>query len=582
MNDLTFAQPWWLALLPLVAVALAGWTWTTSRARRRSRALSRVPAPRPPLLAAILVSLAAASGVLAAAQPRWGHEERQTPRRSADLVVVIDISRSMAATDVAPNRLEAAKAAITATFERAAGDRVALVVFGGTARVRFPLTTDIEAAIQVVTTLETGSVLVAPGSSVTAGLEAARGLLEDQETAGGKLVLLVTDGDDLAGEAGLGPAAASLRAVGIELMVAGVGTADGATVPVYDEGRRQFVPKLGSDGRPVISRLNETVLRLVARAGEGRYLGANPASIPGAVSGRMANIKHVRAQSASTEAPIERYQWFAGAALALLCLGIVAERLRLPARRSLLVPATGVLVLVMAGCATRAHSLNEKGREAFARGDYEAAITHFSDAAAEEPDSARVTLNLAAAFHAAGRYDDAARTARRVLLSPERGVQARGFASLGHHLFAAEQLEESLDAFRQALLRNPADHASRHDYEVVLALLTGQQPGGQGDPSQGQGEDGEPTGPTTGPTPPGGGPGEPSGEGSPQEGPPGDAQALNRAIAELDRRIQALLDEFGPELTAAEAREILELEAERARLAALRSLYGGEDNPGDY
>ncbi|MEX2080969.1 MAG: VWA domain-containing protein [Dehalococcoidia bacterium] len=594
MSNLSFSQPIVLAALVLVPLVAIAWAFFNIRARRRARAISRVPGRGPAYVAAVLCSLAGAAAIAAAAGPRWGTEERSVPRSGSDLVVVLDVSRSMDATDAAPTRLDAARQAIAATLEQLGGDRVGLVIFAGDAIVRFPLTTDIPAALRVVQTIETGSILVQGGSNIGAGLNLALDLF-DPETQGGRLVLLLSDGENLSDPAGVASAAARFPALDADLFVVGYGTPQGSTVPVYDLRTREFQPKLDDNGQPIISRLDEATLTLVASAAEGRYLGSNPAGVAGAVAGRLASLEQVQFDEERTEVPIERFQWFAGVALALLALGAIAERLPelRRSRRAATLGAVAVALALFAGCATAAHDANDRGLRAFKLGDYPAAEAHFLEARAEQPENPTVTLNLAATLHASGRFDDAARVARFLLSSTDPGVQADGYASLGHHLFAAGDLAGALEAFHQALRRAPGDDASRHDYEVVLRLLQPPPDGdpddpGDGDPdpsatpptgTQQPGNGGQPT-PNPGATPEPGstpGPSDPGDDGGRPSGADIDAQ-----IDALDRQIAQLLTEAGPEPSALEAIQILELLAERARIAAQRDALRGGGDPLDY
>ncbi|MFN8616427.1 MAG: VWA domain-containing protein [Dehalococcoidia bacterium] len=284
MSDISFAREWMLLLLPVVPGALAAWWVGVRRAAARARTISRSRSAPPPYAAAVLFALAAAVAIVAAAQPRWGTRESKVERNGADLVIVLDISRSMAARDVAPDRLSAAKTSIDSTLSRLGGDRVGLVVFAGEARIRFPLTTDFTAARQVVDTLETGVVFVEGGTNAGLGLAEAVTLLSDDQH-NGKVILLLTDGDDLSGD--FATSAQLVAQSGASLLVAGVGTPDGATIPVVDPRNGIESPKLGADQAPIVTKLNETFLKTLSAAAGGRYLGSDLAVVPGAVDGRL-------------------------------------------------------------------------------------------------------------------------------------------------------------------------------------------------------------------------------------------------------------------------------------------------------
>jgi tetratricopeptide (TPR) repeat protein len=496
------------------------------------------------------------------------------------MMIVLDVSRSMDARDVQPSRMEATKAMLRTTLGRLGGNRVGMVIFGGSARVRFPLTTDLAAASQVVSTIETGPVIVQAGSSASTGLDLALTAFEGGNPDARRVILLITDGDDL----GAAPAGAAQRIseAGVELLVVGVGTEAGGTVPVFDSTRNTYRDKLGADGQPIITTLNEPFLRALAAAAGGRYLGASLGTVPGSVAGRLAALERTTFEAEEAKVPIERYQWFAGASLAFLVLGSLVEWLPRPSRRAL-VGGIAVAASLLAGCAARAYELNEEGREALERGDTDGAIAQFLEAQAESPDDPRIRLNLAAAYHAAGRYEEASIIARTLLLESDPDTRAKAHASIGHHQFAAGSLLPALDEFREALLDNPNDKNSRHDYEVILRLLTPQTPA-----------NGEPQNPGGAPSPtPPNDPGEdPTGTPGPGQTPqpgeepgsqrPGSAQEVERRLADLDAEIARLLEEAGEEPDAAEALQILQLIAERQRVASLRDALSGSNDPRDY
>ena len=595
MSGIEFGRPLVLAALPLAPLAFVLWAWGMERARTRARLVSRRPMPRPPYVAAVLLGVAAALAVVAAALPQWGTKQSYVPRQGADLVVILDVSRSMDAGDVAPSRLVAAKSALVQTLARLGGDRVGLVIFAGTARLRFPLTTDLSAASQIISSLETGAVIVDGGTNASLGIDLAIDAFGEGD-AGGRAVLLITDGDDLGGD----PASAAnrLKEAGIDLLVAGVGTPSGGAVPVLDTRTGKFVDKLDASGQPIVTKLNEPFLRAIAVASGGRYIGSDPEAIAGAVAGRLQALKSTRIDSRATDIPIERFQWFAGAALAAVVLGSVAEWLGRRSGRAVSFAVAVLPLLLIGGCAAAAHTANEEGRRALRDGDTGLAIEKFTEAQAAKPDDPRLSLNLAAAYHAAARYDEASLAARRVTGSPASADRARAFASIGHHEFASGRLPEALDAFHRSLLEDPVDDTTRHDYEVVLRLLNKDNQSqsvdapepGQGTPPPGAGNPGEPS-----PGP--GGPGNPSATGtpvpaprtpsadaSPSGGQPGDRatpQEIDRQLRQIDAQVARLVQQAGESPTAAQAVEILRLLAARSRLAGLRD-DNASGNPRDY
>ena len=590
MSEIEFARPWLLATLALVPLALGGWVIGVRRAGGKMRAIQRTEPSRPAYLGAALFAGAAVLAITAAALPQWGTTQSHLPRNGADLVVVMDISRSMDARDVAPSRLEAAKTALAQTLTRLGGDRVGLVVFAGTSRVRFPLTTDIDAATQVISSLDSGTIIVEGGTNATLGLDLAIAAFEEGRP-GGRAVLLISDGDDLGGD----PAASAerFRQSGIELLVAGVGTAEGAHVPVIDPDTFRPGDKLDAGGQPIVTKLNETFLRALATASGGRYLGSDLSTLAGTVAGRLQALKSAQVDARATTIPIERFQWFAAGALAQLVLGSVAEWIGRQSRRLGLVFAGVIAATLLVGCASDAYSANEAGREALRRGDTVLAIDKFIEAQAARPDDAQISLNLASAYHSAGRFDEATLAARRVTASPASEDRARAFASIGHHAFATGQLEDSLEAFHRSLLEDPNDETTRHDYEVVRRLLNPAEEEKPADepsdasptpgPDGGEGSDGgqAPQSPTGTPSPSGGAGAPPAATPQSGLGQSRDGATIDKQLRDIDAQVARLVQAAGDTPTAAQALEILRLEAERSRIAAQRD---GETskNPRDY
>ena len=579
MSDLSFGRPLWLLLIP-AGVALLPLAWVVAtRAFAAASLLTREP-PRPRRGVTVVLVLAVAVAALAAAQPRWGERSATVQAGGAQLVAVLDVSRSMGATDVAPSRLAAARTALADTLARLRGDRVALVVFAGDARLRFPLTRDLTAATTVIETIEGGTLFLERGTSAASGLALARDLFDD-ETSGGRLVLLISDGEDL----GADPAAsaASLADAGIDLLVAGVGTPAGGPVPIRDPISRELRPLTTRDGERVITRLDEGNLRAIADAGGGRYLGSNPTAIPGAVRSRLASLDQAAYASTTISLPIERFQWFAAAALALAVLATAVEwRALVRWRRASGFAMAVVVALALSACATAAYTLNERALESLEEGDLETAIELFYEAQAEDPQDGRIALNLAAVLHQAGRYEEAIPVARRAIGSRDAAIAAAAHSSLGHHLAALGELEEALEAFAEGLLLTPGDEVMRRDYEVVYALLhPPPPPEEQAAPAQPEESEGGEEPPRQEQQP------APSEEGAPGPGGEGGQQAMSREaleerLAAIDQEVAELREEAGEVLSAREALAILELLEERNRIAAQNPVRGTWTDPSDY
>ena len=321
--DLLWAVPVLVALLGLAlrrrATLLARLGGLASeRVSRRARAVHRA---RAALWLGGMVM-----GLLALAQPRWGFRWQELKREGLDIVVVLDVSASMDAEDVSPSRMERARREVLDLTDLLAGDRVGLVVFAGGAYPRMPLTLDYGVLQHQIRDSDSGT-LVAQGSDMGAAISMAASLLGPKGAAD-QVILLISDGEDHVGEAVF--AAQSAAAAGIHLYTMGVGTSEGAPIPLSEGGFKK-----SASGEVVISRLDSSLLREIAREGRGAYVqsGASNRDISAIY------LEEIRGQLQGAEQGVRReriwdvrFAWPLSAAIVLLLLGTVIRPgpLRLP------------------------------------------------------------------------------------------------------------------------------------------------------------------------------------------------------------------------------------------------------------
>jgi Ca-activated chloride channel family protein len=260
-----------LVLVPLVALFLV---WAL---RRRRQALATfvaaglLPAvapdfdPRRRGARAVLLCAAVFALAVALAGPMWGFRWQQVQREGIDLIVAIDTSRSMLATDVKPNRLARAKLAVRDLLAQLTGDRVGLVAFAGGAFLQCPLTLDFGAFSQSLDAIEAG-IIPRGGTSLGAAIEAGIAGFEGRQAEHQALVI-ITDGEDLGGD--LDEAIARATERGVKIYTVGIGTTEGELIPLEHGG---FVKD--RKGQVVKSRLDETTLQKIAHDTGGAYLHA--------------------------------------------------------------------------------------------------------------------------------------------------------------------------------------------------------------------------------------------------------------------------------------------------------------------
>ena len=285
---------------------------SVSRPRRAWRAVLR--------LAALTLLL------IAAARPQWGASEVDVEQKGIDIVVALDISRSMLADDVKPSRLTRAKVEIQALVESLRGDRIGLVFFAGAAFPQCPLTVDYPAARLFLSQADP-SMISAQGTDLASALETSLELLGDGDS-NHKVILLVTDGEDFSER--LDEVREQLQRQGVLLFAVGMGTPEGAPIPVVDEaGTRQGFFR-DESGQVVVSRLEEAPLLELVRAANGVYIRTGAAGI---------DLNRLRSELSSLEGRTfaarrvtsyqERYAWPVGAGLLLLLIeGFLHDRRR--------------------------------------------------------------------------------------------------------------------------------------------------------------------------------------------------------------------------------------------------------------
>jgi Ca-activated chloride channel homolog len=319
-----FAYVYLLGLLPIVLALYAYGFWRQRRALAAfvdhplaARLLPRVHRGRR-LVKALCVVAAVACLLVALMRPQWGETEEEVPRRGRDLVIMLDLSLSMFAEDVQPNRLEYAKGLVRELVEvvRAeGGHRLGLVTFAGRATLETPLTLDYGLFLERLAAADPARVRV-KGTMIGDALRqtvTAFGALEPGYTD----LVLITDGED---HGSMADAAAQLLAdQGVVLYVVGVGDPQtGARIPLEDgNGGHTF---LRYDGFEVSTRMRSDLLASMALRGDGVYLAANDGGEPlvRLYTSRIADLPRREIDAHSRPVTAERFQWFALAALILL------------------------------------------------------------------------------------------------------------------------------------------------------------------------------------------------------------------------------------------------------------------------
>jgi Ca-activated chloride channel family protein len=219
-----------------------------------------------PVIKFVLILLALTSLIFGIARPQFGSKLREIKREGVEIIIALDVSNSMLAEDIKPNRLERAKQAIVKMVDRLVNDKIGLIVFAGDAYIQIPITTDYVSAKLFLNAISTDIVPkqgTAIGSAIELGM---RSFTQQEETS--KALIIITDGENHEDDAL--EAAKSAVEKGITVHTIGIGLPKGAPIPVYSGGQKNYMKD--NSGETVISKLDEDMLKRIAVAGEGIYI----------------------------------------------------------------------------------------------------------------------------------------------------------------------------------------------------------------------------------------------------------------------------------------------------------------------
>lgn len=315
-----FATPEYFHLLLLIPVLLGIYAYTAQRQRQQIRQLGNYDTivslmPGRSLwrgwLKAIVVSLGIAAVTMGLAGPQFGSKLTEVKRRGVELIIALDVSNSMLAQDLQPNRMERAKRAIAQLVDKLADDRLGLIVFAGDAYMQLPITNDYTSAKMFLSTISPG-IVSKQGTNMGSAIELAMNSFSP-DTKTGRAIIIISDGENHE-DSPIGIAQQAAER-GIAIHTIGIGSPEGSPIQIGPNGT--FLKD--ENGQVVVSRLDEETLSKVAAVGNGKYIRATNTQV-----GLMPLFEHIsKMQRAETSDKVysdydDQFQYAIGFALLLL------------------------------------------------------------------------------------------------------------------------------------------------------------------------------------------------------------------------------------------------------------------------
>lgn len=435
------------------------------------------------ILKMILLSLVWACLVLAAANPQSGSKLERIQRKGIDLVFVLDVSNSMLAEDITPNRLARAKQAISSLVDQLEDDRIGLVVFAGDAYVQMPVTTDFAATRLYLDNISPASVPV-QGTAIGKAIEKASECFTDSRKS--KAIILITDGENHEDDAI--EAAKTAASGGIKVYSIGMGSSQGAPIPVYN-GNMIIGYKKDNAGATVISKLDESLLKQIAEAGKGIFIRANNSSAGvKEVFNHISNLEKNEFDAKVFSDYEDRFGIFLFIGLMLLIIQMMIPDRKFDTThfmrfKSLLKKNTLIAIILsffLAGTgsvmAQQTQKIIRQGNKKYKENKFKEAEIDYRKALEKDTTSLKASYNLGNSLYKQKQYEEAAKaylTGMTGKASPE--MLAGMYHNLGNSYLQAKKYNESILAYKQSLRLNPKDEDTRYNLAYAQAQLKKQQ-----------------------------------------------------------------------------------------------------------
>ena len=431
-----------------------------------------------------ITMLALASFIVALARPQFGTRLDTRERTGIEAIIALDVSNSMLAEDVKPNRLEKAKMMVSNMVDGMRDDKIGLIVFAGQAFVQLPITSDYVSAKMFLETISPAMMSV-QGTDIAEAINLSMRSFTQQEDIS-RAIFVITDGED--NEAKGVEAAKQAAAKGVRVYVLGIGNPGGAPIPIPGTG--QYI--IDDEGNTVISKLSEEMCREIATAGGGSYIYVdNSSSAQKKLSEQVDRLAKAKMESQIYSEYDEQFQGFILIGLLLLLLDVfLLEReskstwLSNLFHRGRSVSTICLLFFSLAAFSQTDRDYIRRGNRLMRDSVYDKAQVEYQKAIERDNTNPISHFNLGNALLYQNKAEDAMKeyeTAAR--LEKDKTRLAQIYHNMGVVLQSAKQFDKAVACYRNSLRNDPTNDETRYNYALALFQLKKNQ-GGQDNQDQ--------------------------------------------------------------------------------------------------
>lgn len=411
----------------------------------------------------ILILLAVSALIIAFANPRKPAGSEKVSRNGIDVMIALDVSKSMLAQDIQPSRLDRAKQLLGRLIDQLSNDRIGIVIFAGKAYLQMPLTGDHSAAKLYLSAAGPESV-PSQGTVIADALKMCYAAFDTKEKKY-KAVVLISDGEDH--DESAVNTAEDMAKDGVVINTIGIGSPQGSVL--IDENSGQ--PKTDKEGNTVISKLNEDELRTIAEKGNGKYtLFQSADDVVSRVKEELAGMD----QRNVTDDSLVNYKSYAFWLLLLTLAFLVAEILLSERKRPAMMRPAVTLMLCFLSASVSAQTEKEKkaiknGNDSYKKNDYAGAQESYEQVLKLNPENPVAQFNRGNALYRSDKKDDAVDAYDKAAKKLENPVEkSNAYYNKGVVLQNDKKLKECIDAYKAALKLDPANEDARQNLQKAL------------------------------------------------------------------------------------------------------------------